>query len=64
MGIDINRKRITPLEYLAYTDHPRPRIEEIVPVKRERLHRNDLCPCGSGVKYKKCCGSPKDLDKR
>ena len=20
--------------------------------------RNDLCPCGSGKKYKKCCGSP------
>jgi hypothetical protein len=19
--------------------------------------RNDLCPCGSGKKYKKCCGS-------
>ena len=18
--------------------------------------RNDLCPCGSGLKYKKCCG--------
>lgn len=20
--------------------------------------RNDLCPCGSGLKYKKCCGHP------
>ena len=20
--------------------------------------RNDLCPCGSGKKYKKCCGMP------
>jgi len=20
--------------------------------------RNDACPCGSGKKYKKCCGSP------
>ena len=20
--------------------------------------RNDLCPCGSGKKYKKCCGAP------
>ena len=28
------------------------------PVKRERkVGRNDLCPCGSGKKYKKCCGS-------
>ncbi|MBE6556345.1 MAG: preprotein translocase subunit SecA [Ruminococcaceae bacterium] len=22
--------------------------------------RNDLCPCGSGKKYKKCCGAPKN----
>jgi preprotein translocase subunit SecA len=22
--------------------------------------RNDLCPCGSGKKYKKCCGLNKD----
>ena len=25
--------------------------------------RNDLCPCGSGKKYKKCCGSPANQDK-
>ena len=23
--------------------------------------RNDLCPCGSGKKFKKCCGSPEKL---
>lgn len=23
--------------------------------------RNDLCPCGSGKKFKKCCGSPERL---
>lgn len=22
----------------------------------KRINRNDLCPCGSGKKYKKCCG--------
>jgi preprotein translocase subunit SecA len=21
-----------------------------------RVGRNDVCPCGSGKKYKKCCG--------
>ncbi len=26
------------------------------PVTREKIGRNDLCPCGSGLKYKKCCG--------
>ena len=24
--------------------------------KTEDIGRNDLCPCGSGLKYKKCCG--------
>ena len=22
----------------------------------DKIGRNDLCPCGSGKKYKKCCG--------
>jgi SEC-C motif len=25
--------------------------------KREKIGRNDPCPCGSGKKFKKCCGS-------
>ncbi len=25
-------------------------------VVKDRVGRNDLCPCGSGKKYKKCCG--------
>ena len=24
--------------------------------KAEKVGRNDPCPCGSGKKYKKCCG--------
>ena len=26
-------------------------------VKGNKVGRNDLCPCGSGKKYKKCCGA-------
>ena len=25
-------------------------------VKENKVGRNDACPCGSGKKYKKCCG--------
>ncbi len=25
-------------------------------VAEKKIGRNDLCPCGSGKKYKKCCG--------
>jgi preprotein translocase subunit SecA len=27
------------------------------PVKSDKIGRNDPCPCGSGKKYKKCCGA-------
>ncbi len=29
--------------------------------KGKKVGPNDLCPCGSGKKYKKCCGSPEKL---
>ena len=31
------------------------------PIRRDgpKINRNDPCPCGSGKKYKKCCGDPK-----
>lgn len=31
------------------------------PTKTPRVGRNDPCPCGSGMKFKKCCG--KDTDR-
>ena len=29
----------------------------VISKKNEDVGRNDLCPCGSGKKYKKCCGA-------
>ncbi|MBA1334938.1 MAG: hypothetical protein HPY66_0559 [Firmicutes bacterium] len=29
---------------------------EMVNQTRTKIGRNDPCPCGSGKKYKKCCG--------
>lgn len=26
-----------------------------------KVGRNDLCSCGSGKKFKKCCGAANDL---
>ena len=26
------------------------------PIVKKKIGRNDPCPCGSGLKYKKCCG--------
>ncbi|MCD4687661.1 MAG: SEC-C domain-containing protein [Anaerolineae bacterium] len=32
---------------------------KVTPAVSKRIPRNGPCPCGSGKKYKKCCGSPK-----
>jgi len=36
-------------------------VERIKPIKKAapKVGRNDPCPCGSGKKYKKCCGKGK-----
>jgi uncharacterized protein YecA (UPF0149 family) len=28
------------------------------PARSTKVGRNEPCPCGSGKKYKRCCGSP------
>ncbi|MBN1296206.1 preprotein translocase subunit SecA [bacterium] len=45
--------RNRPLDETAAEDHP------VVTVRRThpKVGRNDPCPCGSGKKYKKCCGA-------
>jgi len=36
---------------------PIPRLEPVKPiVSKPKVGRNDPCPCGSGKKFKKCCG--------
>ena len=35
---------------------PREEITEPIKRKTPKVGRNDPCPCGSGKKYKKCCG--------
>ncbi len=42
----------------ARRDEARPKLQ---PIRVEqRVGRNDPCPCGSGKKYKKCCGADAD----
>jgi len=30
-------------------------IQSNKPITHKKISRNELCPCGSGLKYKKCC---------
>ncbi|MEG0339487.1 MAG: SEC-C metal-binding domain-containing protein, partial [Oscillospiraceae bacterium] len=52
---EIQRKEVAkPTSESGGTDEP----EKKQPIKRDaaKVGRNDPCPCGSGLKYKKCCG--------
>jgi len=44
--------------YFRSGRQPRPAISSVDPPHhRDKIGRNDPCPCGSGKKYKRCCGS-------
>lgn len=47
----------TPQEIFEKFDKPnlKPLPDKPFVIKKEKLGRNDPCPCGSGKKYKKCC---------
>jgi preprotein translocase subunit SecA len=47
------RKQVIDVEHLSSSaDEPSSKTVK----KDEEAGRNDDCPCGSGKKYKKCCG--------
>jgi preprotein translocase subunit SecA len=45
----------------ARAARPQPRVS-VQPIRREspKIGRNDPCPCGSGLKFKKCHGAALD----
>lgn len=51
----------TELAKAAEQFHPSEEVEEAIrqPIHHEKIGRNDPCPCGSGKKYKQCCGKDK-----
>jgi len=40
----------------VYGSAAKPEVKNSAPVRVTKIGRNDPCPCGSGKKYKKCCG--------
>jgi tetratricopeptide (TPR) repeat protein len=56
-----NSVREQIIDYLKKRDAQRrkdslPPLSKAFPVTSTKIGRNDPCPCGSGLKYKKCCG--------
>lgn len=58
-GVDYPKLDVWKKELLEQDEHwTKFRKDQAVQqAKRERVGRNDPCPCGSGRKYKKCCGA-------
>ena len=54
--LDIKKVPSDQVDYIEY-EVQRIRSESISKILAEkgRIRRNDMCPCGSGKKYKKCC---------
>ena len=47
-----------PREIITMQKNPMEDKPNIIDIKtRKKIGRNDPCPCGSGKKYKKCCGN-------
>ncbi|QLH37578.1 MAG: preprotein translocase subunit SecA [Parachlamydiaceae bacterium] len=60
--LETNRSLVSDLESPPQeTDQPAPEAEASIRtqplVAEPKAGRNDSCPCGSGKKYKKCCGA-------
>lgn len=49
---NVERKAVSKKQVTNDSDDTRART----PKKSEKIGRNAPCPCGSGKKYKQCCG--------
>lgn len=59
MELGLRDKRETPEHNYRLEKYPQLELlnedDKLPQTKKKKLGRNDICPCGSGKKYKKCC---------
>lgn len=51
---EMARDKYSPICYVSKNIVDR--IQEILSIIKRPVGRNEMCSCGSGIKYKKCCG--------
>ncbi|MGN7381513.1 preprotein translocase subunit SecA [Paenibacillus sp. SAFN-117] len=54
--VETNLERKAVAEGQAVNPSGEPQAKRPVVKKEDKIGRNDACPCGSGKKYKQCCG--------
>lgn len=57
---EIKREQVAQPTTAVHGDE-QPVKKKAQPVKKQKVGRNDPCPCGSGKKYKKCCGAHEEV---
>lgn len=60
---EIKREQIAKPTGEAHGDGE-PVVRKKQPVRSNKVGRNDPCPCGSGKKYKNCCGATQEVTKK
>jgi preprotein translocase subunit SecA len=54
---NIQRKKDKEMAELQFAGGGSGTVEKKQAISAKKAGRNDPCPCGSGKKYKKCCGA-------
>ena len=58
---DVQRKAVAKVTQTSGSEDEGGNAKQVTIRKEKKIGPNDPCPCGSGLKYKKCCGSPAKL---
>ena len=56
LGVRDSRSTPPPRYEWVFDDETHTQDHTTMVRTEPKIGRNDLCPCGSGKKYKKCCG--------
>ena len=57
--IEFNFLNINDIEYdkeIIFNVVKELKVQRLKRINKKKIGRNEKCPCGSGKKYKKCCG--------
>ena len=55
---DVQRKAVAKVTATSSGGEEGANVKQITIRKEKKIGPNEPCPCGSGKKYKKCCGAP------
>ncbi len=58
---EVKREQVAKPTMATHGGEGGKKVVRKAPVRVQKVGRNDPCPCGSGKKYKKCCGAHEEV---